>query len=58
MSDPLDRATATPPPTLGEGCVRRYDRDELSEEHGTDFPGAEALWERMRREREDKKKAP
>ena len=28
-----DRApgTATPPPTLGEGCVRRYDPEALSE---------------------------
>ncbi len=44
MSDPRDKAAATPPPTLGEGCLSRYDPDELSDEHGTDFPEAEALW--------------
>lgn len=37
MSDPLDKATAKAPPTLGEGCVRRYDPEALSEEDGTDF---------------------
>lgn len=45
---------ATPPPTLGEGCVRRYDPEALSEEDGTEFEGAEALWQRLQRERLDK----
>lgn len=44
-NDPLDRATSTPPPTLGEGCTARYDPQALTPAHGTDFPGAEALWE-------------
>ena len=57
MSDPRDRATSTPPPTLGEGCVRRYDPDELSEENGTEFPGAAELWRKVQEE-EEKKKAP
>ncbi|WP_313519997.1 hypothetical protein [Pseudomonas sp.] len=47
MSDPLDRATSKAPPTIGEGCVRRYDPDALSSEDGTDFPDAQALWERL-----------
>jgi len=45
MSDPRDKAAATPPPTVGEGCLSRYDPDALSDEDGTDFPGAEQLWE-------------
>lgn len=58
MADPRDRATSSPPPTLGEGCVRRYDPDALSDENGTEFPGAEELWKRVREEEEQKKKAP
>ncbi|MCY1202451.1 hypothetical protein D9M68_426580 [compost metagenome] len=57
MADPCDRATSTPPPTLGEGCVRRYDPEELSEENGTEFPGAAELWRKVQEE-EEKKKAP
>lgn len=54
MSDdkPREPGTAVPPPTLGEGCVRRYDPEALSEEDGTDFEGAEALWQRLQRKRE------
>lgn len=44
MSDPLDRATSKAPPTLGEGCVRRYDPEALSSEDGTEFPDAAELW--------------
>ncbi|HEY1026915.1 MAG TPA: hypothetical protein VGE28_04720 [Pseudomonas sp.] len=44
MNDPLDRATSKAPPTLGEGCVRRYDPDALSSEDGTEFPDAAELW--------------
>ncbi|NQD93631.1 hypothetical protein HP532_13325 [Pseudomonas sp. CrR25] len=47
MSDPLERATSSPPPTLGEGCVRRYDPAALSEESGTEFPGAVELWRQV-----------
>ena len=57
MTDPRDRATSTPPPTLGEGCVRRYDPDELSEDNGTEVPGAAELWRKVQEE-EEKKKAP
>ena len=48
MNDPLDRATSSPPPTLGEGCVRRYDPAALSEADGTEFPGAAELWRQLR----------
>ncbi|MBD8612866.1 hypothetical protein IFT69_03965 [Pseudomonas putida] len=44
MSEPGDKASAQPLPVLGAGCASRYDPEALSEEHGTDFPGAEALW--------------
>ena len=47
MSDPLDRATSKAPPTLGDGCVRRYDPDALSSEDGTEFPGAAELWQAL-----------
>ena len=46
--------TAKAPPTLGEGCVKRYDPEALSEEDGTEFEGAEALWQRLQRERQEK----
>jgi len=47
VSDPLDRATSKAPPTVGEGCVRRYDPEALSSEDGTEFADAQALWERL-----------
>ncbi|MOA70198.1 hypothetical protein D3C78_1988920 [compost metagenome] len=47
MTDPLDKATARAPSTLGEGCLSRYDPDELSVEDGTEFPGAAELWEQL-----------
>ncbi|MHC8318111.1 hypothetical protein [Pseudomonas sp. LB3P31] len=47
MADPLDKATSTAPATLGEGCLSRYDPDDLSAEDGTEFPGAQALWEQL-----------
>lgn len=49
MSDPRDRATSRPPPTLGEGCVRRYDPEALSPDSGSDFSGAAELWLRLQR---------
>ncbi|HBX55852.1 hypothetical protein [Pseudomonas sp. UBA2684] len=58
MSDPLDRVTSTPPPTLGEGCVRRYDPDALSPENGTEFPGAAELWQQLQRTTGDKPESP
>lgn len=45
--------TAKLPPTVGDGCVRRYDPEALSEQHGTEFEGAEALWHRMQGEPQD-----
>jgi hypothetical protein len=47
MSDPLDKATSQAPATLGEGCLSRYDPDDLSSEDGTEFPGAAELWEQL-----------
>jgi hypothetical protein len=46
MSDPLDKAGAKAPPIIGSGCTQRYDPDRLGPDLGTDFPGAETLWER------------
>ncbi|POA34453.1 MULTISPECIES: hypothetical protein [unclassified Pseudomonas] len=48
MADPLDKATSKAPATLGEGCLSRYDPDELSPEDGTEFPGAAQLWEQLK----------
>ncbi|MGA9705998.1 hypothetical protein [Pseudomonas sp.] len=48
MNDPLDKATSKAPATLGEGCLSRYDPDDLDSEDGTEFPGAAELWERER----------
>ncbi|MGE8394469.1 hypothetical protein HFV04_001570 [Pseudomonas sp. BIGb0427] len=48
MADPLDKATSKAPPTLGEGCLSRYDPDALDSDDGTDFPGAAALWEQLK----------
>lgn len=42
---PLEQAAAEPLPTVGEGCLQRYDPDALSSEHGTEFPGAMQAWQ-------------
>jgi hypothetical protein len=47
MTDPLDKATSKAPPTLGEGCVRRYDPDALSEDDGAEFAEAAELWRQL-----------
>jgi len=47
MADPLDKATSKAPPTVGEGCLSRYDVDELSPEDGAEFEGAAELWQRL-----------
>lgn len=52
MSDPLDKATSKAPPTLGEGCARRYDPDALGDEDGTDFPDAAELWRQLQEQQE------
>lgn len=44
MPDSRRPGTASPPPTVGEGCTSRYDPQALSEEDGTEFPGAAELW--------------
>jgi hypothetical protein len=44
MTDPLDKATSNAPPTLGEGCLSRYDPDALTPDNGTEFEGAAELW--------------
>jgi hypothetical protein len=48
----MKRGTATPPPTLGEGCLQRYDPDALSDSDGTEFPDAAELWRRLQQEPE------
>ena len=53
MSDEKAPGTATPPPTLGEGCTSRYDVDALNEEDGTEFPGAADLWRELHEEGDD-----
>lgn len=60
MSDPLDKATSQAPATLGEGCLSRYDPDDLDAEDGTEFPGAAELWEReqAKSERSENKGPP
>lgn len=58
MSDPRQRATASPPPTLGEGCVRRYDPEALGPEVGTEFPGAAELWQLVQRDTGEKPEKP
>jgi hypothetical protein len=47
MNDPLLRATSSPPATLGEGCISRYDPDALSSDNGSEFAGAAELWQQL-----------
>ncbi|MGN2431805.1 hypothetical protein [Pseudomonas syringae] len=47
MTDPLDKAVSTPPATLGEGCLSRYDPAALTPENGADFDGAAELWRQL-----------
>ncbi|WP_150305797.1 hypothetical protein [Pseudomonas saliphila] len=42
-TDPLARGAAALPPTIGEGCLARFDPDSLNEESGTDFSAAVGL---------------
>ena len=41
----LQRGAAGMPATLGEGCTRRFDPEQLSEAHGTEFPVAACAWQ-------------
>ncbi len=47
MADPRDKATASAPPRLGEGCLARYDPEAMSEALGTEFEGAAELWRQL-----------
>jgi hypothetical protein len=47
MNDPFARATSSPPATLGEGCISRYDPDALNSDNGAEFTGAAALWQQL-----------
>lgn len=47
MAGPRDKAGACAPPTLGEGCLARFDPEALRDEDGTEFPGAAALWQAL-----------
>ena len=48
MTDPLDKATSRAPATLGEGCLSRYDPQDMDDEDGTEFLGAAELWEKVK----------
>ncbi|KPB72971.1 Uncharacterized protein AC507_0729 [Pseudomonas syringae pv. maculicola] len=52
MTDPLDKAVSTPPATLGEGCLSRYDPAALTPENGADFDGAAELWRTLQQSTE------
>jgi hypothetical protein len=56
MSDPLDKATSRAPATLGEGCLSRFDPQEMGPEDGTEFPGAAELWEQLQQEPDEESK--
>ncbi|WP_426206278.1 hypothetical protein [Pseudomonas sp. TWP3-1] len=47
MTDPLDKATSKAPATLGEGCLSRYDPQDMTPDDGTEFPGAAELWQQL-----------
>jgi hypothetical protein len=47
MTHPLDKAVSNAPPTLGEGCLSRYDVDALTPEDGAEFEGAAELWQQL-----------
>jgi hypothetical protein len=44
MNDPRNRGAATGTPTIGEGCLRRFDPDAVTSEQGADFTAAAELW--------------
>jgi hypothetical protein len=50
MTDPMRRATASLPPTKGEGCVQRFDLEEVSDDCGAEFSGAARLWAELQAE--------
>lgn len=44
---PAVPGTAEAPARLGEGCLARYDLQDLAEESGADFGAAAELWRRL-----------
>lgn len=56
MEDDSAPGTAQAPPTLGEGCLARYDPAVLTEAHGAQFEGAEQLWQSLEKAQDDAKK--
>lgn len=40
---PLLRATVQPLPTVGDGCLTRFDPEALNEQQGADFSAAQQL---------------
>ncbi len=58
MSDPLDKATSKAPATLGEGCLSRYDPDDLSPEDGTEFPAPPSCGSNSRSRRTNLRSLP
>ena len=53
----MKRGQAIAPPTLGEGCLQRYDPEALQETDGTEFPGAAELWRQLNPPAPDKEDA-
>lgn len=45
--------TSQAPEMIGEGCIRRYDPQQLSDEHGTSFEQAQALWLQLHERKTD-----
>lgn len=39
--------------SLGEGCTARYDPNALSDNHGMNFPEAQALWSALHSDQSD-----
>lgn len=58
MNDPLDKATSKAPATLGEGCLSRYDPNDMGPQDGTEFPGAAELWEQLQQDQNPETEAP
>jgi hypothetical protein len=46
-TDPFEKATSRAPSTRGQGCLSRYDPDELTPDNGADFDGAAQLWREL-----------
>jgi len=47
MATSRNKPAVSLPPTLGEGCLARYDPEALNDADGTDFPGAAELWQQL-----------